>query len=533
MNGGRQGHKPPLILYVFSIVLAIAVLTPLLYLFIRTGEIEEGLLSLIMNPRTIGVLLNSAALAAVVTTLSTLIAVPLAFLTIRTDIPFRRILSTGTVLPLVIPSYVGSYAVIAALGPRGSLLQTFLERFGITQLPSIYGWPGAILTMTLFSYPYILLTVRSSLHLLDPSLEEASRTLGLNGRETFFRVTFPHLKPSIAAGSLLVAFYTLSDFGTPSLMRFNSFTRAIYIQYQTSFDRSMAAVLALMLVALATFTLLLEYLARGRARYYGTGSVAKKNIKLIHLGKWRWPALGFCLAILGLSLFLPLGVIFYWLIRGFMTGETLQPILGLAFNSLSVSFSAAAVAVAASLPVAFLSVRYPGKISHAVERASYVGFALPGIVVALSLVFFGIRFAPMLYQTTAMLIFAYVILFIPQAVGTLRSSLLQVSPRLEEASRSLGKTELGAIRSVTLPLIRPGILTGASLVFLTTMKELPATLLLAPIGFNTLATRVWSATDNAFFARAAAPSLLLIAVSTLSMFIILSQEKSKEEWVKQ
>jgi iron(III) transport system permease protein len=167
------------------------------------------------------------------------------------------------------------------------------------------------------------------------------------------------------------------------------------------------------------------------------------------------------------------------------------------------------------------------------ERGTYIGFALPGIVVALSLVFFGAKYATPLYQSKAMLVFAYVVLFVPQAVGTLRSSLLQVNPRLEEAARSMGKTTLGALQKITIPLVRPGFLTGAALVFLTTMKELPATLLLAPTGFNTLATRVWSATDNAFFARAAAPALLLVLVSTISMTIILSQEKTSEEWVKQ
>jgi iron(III) transport system permease protein len=167
------------------------------------------------------------------------------------------------------------------------------------------------------------------------------------------------------------------------------------------------------------------------------------------------------------------------------------------------------------------------------KYSTYIGFALPGIVVALSLVFFGAKYATPLYQTRAMLIFAYAVLFVPQAVGTIRSSLLQLNPRLEEAARSLGETSLGALRKITVPLVRPGLLTGAAMVFLTTMKELPATLLLSPTGFNTLATRVWSATDNAFFAQAAGPALLLILVSTISMFIILSQENTREEWVKQ
>jgi iron(III) transport system permease protein len=146
-------------------------------------------------------------------------------------------------------------------------------------------------------------------------------------------------------------------------------------------------------------------------------------------------------------------------------------------------------------------------------------------VIALSLVFFGANYATFLYQTLAMLVFAYIVRFLPQAVGSTRASLLQVSPRLEEAARSLGRTPGQALFSITLPLIKPGLLAGLALVFLTGMKELPATLLLGPTGFNTLATRIWSATEDAFFARAAGPALLLVLVSAISVWLILAQEE--------
>jgi iron(III) transport system permease protein len=524
--------KPPFALFLVSIVVALAMSIPFTYLLLRTAE-SGGVLDILFKVRTGQVFLNSAVLAITVTLLSTLVAVPIAFLTTRTDLPGRRFWSVATILPLVIPSYVGSYAIIAALGPKGSILQNLLEPIGIERLPSIYGWLGAILSLTLFSYPYILLTVRSSIHALDPALEEASRSLGHNKWDTFLHVTLPHLKPSIAAGGLLVAFYALSDFGTPSLMRFDSFTRVIYIQYQSSFDRSMAAILALSLVGLAAFLLLLEYLARGKAGYYTSRSGTKNPPKTVKLGVWVWPSLLFCSAIVVLAILMPIGVIIYWFIRGVFAGEQLNFVWEFAYNSVYVSGFASVAAVVAALPVAFLAVRYPSRLSNLLERVTYIGFALPGIVVALSLVFFGAKYATPLYQSKAMLVFAYLVLFVPLAIGTLRSSLLQVNPRLEEAARSMGESTLGALQKITIPLIRPGLLTGAALVFLTTMKELPATLLLAPTGFNTLATRVWSATDNAFFARAAAPALLLVIVSTISMSIILSQERTNEEWVKQ
>jgi iron(III) transport system permease protein len=222
---------------------------------------------------------------------------------------------------------------------------------------------------------------------------------------------------------------------------------------------------------------------------------------------------------------MPIGVVVFWLLRGIEMGEELQPVWSAAAGSVYVSALAAAVCVLFSLPVAFLQVRYPSLYSSWLGRAAYLGYALPGIVIALSLVFFGANYVPLLYQTIAMLVFGYTVRFLPQSLGTLRTGLLQISPRLEEAARSLGHSKRWTFWRVTLPLLRPGIWAGAALVFLTTIKELPVTLLLAPTGFDTLAVSIWSETTDAFYARASAPALLLVAVSALSIFIVLRQEE--------
>lgn len=509
---------------ILSTVVVTMALIPLAYLLWRTAGAGTGVVDILLDARTFRILMNSVLLAAIVTALSAVIAVPLAFFTVRTDLPGKRFWSIATALPLTVPSYVGSFIIISAIGPRGSIIQNLLMPLGIERLPSIYGLPGAVLAMTLFTYPYILLTVRSSLQNLDPALEEASRNLGYSQKETFFKVTLPHLRPSIAAGGLLVALYTLSDFGTPSLMRFDSFTRAIYIQYQSSFDRTAAAVLALMLVALALTILALEFRAMGKASYFGSSAATRRPPSVIELGKWRLPALMFTASVVGAALVFPMAVIGYWLVKASFTDEFIRGLLQLTVNSIYVSGLAAAVAVLAALPVVIYAVRYPGRFSTLLERMTYLGSGLPGIVVALSLVFFGANFATSLYQTISMLIFAYVVLFLPKAVGTIRTSMLQINPRLEEAARSLGSGSLETLQKVTLPLVRPGLVNGAALVFLTTIKELPATLILAPIGFRTLATRIWSATDDALFAEAAAMALLLILASGIFMSIILKQE---------
>ncbi|PSB10484.1 iron ABC transporter permease [filamentous cyanobacterium CCP2] len=532
---GRPTARPHFILQLVGVMTAIAILLPLVYLLIRAaGAGVEELWTLITRPRTLEITLNSIGLAITVTLLSALIAIPLAFLTVRTDLPGRRFWLIVTTLPLAIPTYVGSFALIAAFGPRGSILQLLLQPLGVERLPSIYGWFGATVAITLFTYPYLLISVRSALQGMDPALEEASRSLGHSSHSTFFRVTLPHLRPAIAAGGLLVALYTLQDFGTPALMRFDSFTRAIFLQYRSSFNRNLAAALALMLVLLVLAILALEYRARTKAKYYSRGSGSRQQQRRIPLGKWKGLALAFCIFITLISLVLPVGVIGFWLYRGMVSGGAglapFQGTLTFAFNSIYAAGLAALVSTLFALPIAILAVRFPSRFSTSLEVCSYLGFGMPGIVVALSLVYFGANYLPALYQKLPILIFAYLILFLPQSVGMVRNSLLQVSPTLEESARCLGRTSWQTIRDIVIPLVRPGIISGAMLIFLTAIKELPATLLLAPIGFRTLAIQVWLATaEDAAFSQAAAAALVILAVCTVSTLVILSQEYRQGE----
>ena len=496
-------------------------LLPLAYLVVRGLAATDEAWSLLFRLRTAQILGRSAFLVITVTTVSALLAVPLAWLTTRTDLPFRRVWAVASVLPLVIPSYVGAFLLVSALGPKG-LLQGLLDGpFGVDRLPDIYGLPGATITLSLLSYPYILLTVRGALLNMDPALEESARGLGAAPLSAFFRVTLPQLRPAIGSGSLLVALYTLSDFGAVSLLRYETFTWAIYQQYQSALDRSAAALLSLVLVALAGLILLAEAHSRGRMRYHRVGAGAQRPASAVSLGAWRWPAVGLCGAVLSAALVLPMAVLGYWLLKGLAAEEPLALLWGAARNSAYVSGLAAGVAVVCSVPVATLAVRYAGVFGSAVKSISFAVYALPGVVVALSLVFFGASFAGPLYQTTWLLTAAYVVLFLPVALGATRTSLLQVNPRLEDASRGLGKSAFQTMVAVTGPLMRPGLLTGAALVFLVTMKELPATLILGPLGFKTLATSIWSASSEAFFAQAAAPALMLVLVSSVPTALLI------------
>ncbi len=536
-SGIRAAHQrrpgpglPPMAVLLPALAVGAAMLVPLAYLLLRGAGASGEAWELLLRERTAATLGRTVLLVAIVTGFSVLISVPVAWLTARTDLPLRRMWSLLTMLPLVIPTYVGAFLFISVLGPRG-LLQGALEApFGVERLPEIYGLPGAALSLVLLSYPYVLLIVRSSLANMDPAMEETARSLGRGPVRTFMTVTVPMLRPAIAAGSLLVALYVISDFGAVSLMRYETFTWSIYQQYQGAFDRSIAAVLSLVLVAIALGVLVLEQWSRGRERYHRSGQGAPRAPSVVRLGRWRWPALAFCGALTALALALPAAVLIFWLVRGLGASETIGGLWPAARNSLYGSGLAALIAVALALPVATMSVRHPGRISRALEHVSFVGFALPGVVVALALVYFGANYARPVYQSLWLLIFAYVVLFFPIALGSVRSSLAQVSPSLEEAARSLGRSAARTTASVTVPLVRSGLAAGAALVFLVAMKELPATLILGPLGFSTLATEVWSASSEAFFARAAAPALLLILLSAVPAAALALRYGGPRRW---
>lgn len=516
------GLRPPIALVAPSLLVAALALTPLIYLVIRAAEAGPAFWQLLSRPRTLQLLVNTVLLATAVSLSSIVISIPLAWLLERTDFPAKRIWAALTVVPLAIPSLVGGYAFVAALG-SGGLVQQWLTRYGLS-VPGIYGAVGAWLVLTLLSYPYVLLPVRSSLKGLDPAGEESARSLGYSPLGVFWHVVLPNLKPAMLSGGLLVALYTLSDFAAVSLLQFDSFTRAIYVQYQASFNRSYAAVLALVLVVLTAGILIVESAIRGKKLYHRTGTGTRRKPPLVKLGPWRWPALVLVSLLVVAAVGVPIGVSALWLVRGVVHGEIVSLEVGTALNSVLISLGAAALTLLAAIPVAILAVRYPSRATALVEKAAYLGYALPGIVVALSMVFFGARYGGVLYQTVWMLLFAYLVLFIPQALGAVRSNLMLLSPNLENVARTLGYTPWRVLWRVTLPMIWPGVASGGALVFLTVMKELPATLLLSPIGFKTLTTSIWGAVSEAFYAKAAAPALVLILVSSVSLLILLREE---------
>lgn len=514
------GTRAPLPLVATAGIVVALLLLPLAYLVLRVVDGGRAL-EVLGEAATWRLVWNTLALAVGVVTATIAVGVPLAWLVTRTDLPGRRLWATAAALPLVIPSYVAAFCLLGFFGSRGLLV----DALGVERLPDVKGYWGSLAALTLATYPYVFLLTRSALQSLDPSLEEAARGLGVSSRGALVRVTAPAIRSAVGLGSLLVVLYTLSDFGVVSLMDYDTLTRAVYVQYKSLFDRAPAATLALLLVALTALALVVEYRTRQRGRLYRAGPGARRQPPLVRLGRWRIVSLAYCASVVGLCLVLPAGVLGYWLVRGVANERQLEIPWNEAANSLTASGLAAVVAVAAAIPVATIALRYPSRSSRALERLSYAGNALPGLVIALSLVFFAARYASPVYQTLGLLVFAYVVRFFPQGLSGVESALERVSPRYEEAARGLGRGPLRTAASVTIPLVRPGLVAGGALVFLSAMKELPATLLLRPIGFETLATEIWGLTQVGAYSRAALPALVLIVVSAPVLHVVSSTNR--------
>ncbi|MCY3778970.1 MAG: iron ABC transporter permease [Chloroflexi bacterium] len=514
--GNRQ------IAQILSLSVVAVVMIPVAFLFVGTvGAGQEGV-EYLLRARTFLIIGNSIALMLATTLFATLIGLPFAWLTSRSDLPARRLLLVLGLAAMVMPSYLTAVTYTEAFGPKG-ILQSLLEPLGVDRLPGIKGFAGATLTITFVTFPYIVLPVRAALLHTDRSLEEAGHSLGLNRWQVFRQVTLPQLRPALSAGILMTALYTLSDFGAVAVMHFNAFTRAIFIQTE-SFRLDKASMLGLVLIAMTLVLLFLQSRLQHNGRHYRIGIGASRELARVALGRWRYPALFFCGAVIFVGVAIPLLVLFKWLVGHTITNPIQVPLSELVSNTVSVSGVSAVVAAAAAFPLALLAIREASRFDRWLVKLAYVGNVLPGIVIALALVFYATQHMLSLYQTLPLLILGYAIRYLPFSIGATESAFAQINPRFEEAARSLGLTSRAALLRITVPLARGGILAGLALVFLNVMKELPTTLILRPIGFRTFATRIWSAYDEAFLSSIALPGLVLIVVSAFALAIILRRE---------
>jgi len=503
----------------FAAIIAIGVLLPLVYLLIRAfGASPEMLNNVVFRMRNLRLLGNTLLLTAGVLVMDALIALPLAYLSTRCKIRARQFITLLGVLPLAIPGYVMAYAILGLGGLNG----TFEVWFG-WNFPRLSGFWGSLLVLSLCTFPYLYLNLRTALLGMDQSIEEVSRSLGHDAKSTFLKVILPQLKPAFLAGSLLISLHVIGDFGTVSLMRFETFSYALYLQYIAAFDRIYAAWLALMLLGLTTAALVLEYKLLKKAIYYRLGRGAAKAKTFLKLGSWKIPAYTFVGILFLIAVVLPVSSIVHWLSQtafASVAGDLYQAFL----NSVKASAPAAVLTTLLVLPLAYIGVRYETKLSNPLERVAYLGYATPPLAFALAFVFFSLQVSTALYQSLLLLVIAYSLHFLAEGIGPVRSALYQAPPQYEEAAQSLGYSSIKSFFKVTLPLLRGGIIASAALVFLSAMKELSITFLLAPIGFDTLALNVWSYTGEAMFAEAAPFALTILLFSSLFVGLLFSKE---------
>jgi iron(III) transport system permease protein len=494
--GRGRRHMPPPLLVLTALLVAGAVLLPLAFLVLQAAQSGWGVLSpLLFRSLTATLLWNTVRLTLAVTVLCAVIGVAAAWCTERTALPFRRFWTVALVLPLAVPDFVLGYGWISFA-------------------PGVHGYRGSVLVMTLGSYPLVYLPVAAALRTADPDIEHVARVLGLGPFRTFWRVTIHQIRAAVLGGCLLVSLILLAEFGTFEILRFQTFTTEIFTEFEIGFNTPAACALSLVLVLIGLVALAGEAAVGGRAGAASRSQFSRTPSRA-GLGRAKLPVLLGLGALLGLAIGVPVGALVYWLLQG--TSSTLPPasLLSAAAATAGYSAAAAALATAAALPVAVLVERHRSLASVVLERSTYIIQALPGLVVALALVYFSVRYLPQLYQSGPELVGAYAMMFFPLALVAVRAGVSQAPVGLEEVARSLGHGRLSVLVRITLPLLGPGIAAGFSLVFLSAATELTATLVLHPTGVETLATQFWAYTTNFSYGAAAPYALALLLVAML------------------
>jgi iron(III) transport system permease protein len=491
----------PLLSAAGGLLAAAGVLLPLAFLAVQAQDSGWGALKrLLLRHSTVVLLWNSVRLTVACTLLCAVIGLGAAWLTERSDVPLRRWWSVLLVLPLGVPDFVVGFGWISI--DRG-----------------LHGYWAAVMIMTLSLYPLVYLPVAAAMRNLDASLHETARSLGLSPWRAFLRVTLRQVWPAMLGGCLLVTLGLLAEYGAFEIVQYQTFTVQIFTEFKLGFDAAAACGLSLVLVVLSIAALAAELglSNRGGARQ---GPGAPRHVARVRLGRRAPAALGALGALTGLALGVPLGALVYWMTRGSSSTLPSASILAAAGHTAAYSAAAAAIATVLAVPVCMLSLRHRNRLTVLIERLAYLPMALPGLVVALGLVAFSVRYALALYQSSLELILAYAILFLPLAVVGVRSAVIQAPPRLEEVGRSLGKRPAEVFARITLPLIAPGLGAAFALVFISSATELTATLLLRPTGVDTLATQFWTYTTNFSYGAAAPYAGLMVLISAVPALLL-------------
>ncbi len=490
-----------------ALLVSLAALLPLgfvVWIAIQSGWATIS--ALVFRPRVGELLVNTALLVLVTVPLCAALATALAWLVERSDLPGSRHWAWLAAAPLAVPAFVHSYA-------------------WITVAPGLNGLSGAVLVSVLAYFPFMYLPIAAALRRLDPGMEDTAASLGLGPWSVFFRVVLPQLRLAIWGGALLVGLHLLAEYGLFVTIQFDTFTTAIVAQFQSTFNGPAANMMAGVLVLCCFVLLGLEASTRGRERYARVGTGSARMPQTARLGRYRLVCLLLPVLTVALSLGVPLLTLLRWLVIGGSAIWNLPELLPALGQTLGLAAAGALLTTLVAVPMAWLSIRSPGRLQRVVEGSNYLVGSLPGIVVALALVTVTVRVALPLYQTVVTVLLAYVLMFLPRALVNLRAGIAQAPMELEQAARSLGRTPAQALWQVTMRLAAPGVASGVAMVFLAITNELTATLLLSPNGTQTLATAFWSHSSEIDYAAAAPYALLMVLLSLPLTWLLYLQSR--------
>ncbi len=497
----------------------------------------QGVWSHLMETVLAEYVTNSLLLAVGAATGAALLGVGSAWIVAMHRFAGRSTLEWALLLPLAMPTYVIAYVYTDLLqfpGPVQTWLRaTFEWRRGDYWFPDVRSLGGAIVVFSLVFYPYVYVLARAAFLERSGSLMEAARSMGLSARAAFFRAALPVARPAVAGGVALVMMESLAEFGAVSYFGVNTFTTGIYRAWYSFGSPVAAAQLAAALLGLIALTLLLEKLSRGRARYHETTlrrSLPPQLSPARAVGAWV-----LCLIPLTGGFLLPAALL---LRMAWSEGDAQfgAKYLELAGNSFSLALIASLAAVLLAVLLAYATRLHPGKAMSAIKRAAALGYAVPGTVIAVGALIpltaldhaliqfmrehFGVTIGLLLTGSALALVFAYIARFLAVALNAVEASMIRIRPSIDDAARSLGATRLGLLTRVHLPMLASGIASAALLVFVDVMKELPATIVLRPFNFETLATQVYVLASDERLAEAATPSLAIVAVGLIPVILL-------------
>ena len=471
---------------------------------------------------------------------STLFGMTSAWLVACFDFPGKRWLSWMLLLPFAVPAYVIAYVYTDLLEYSG-YIQTWLRAVFEWQTPRDYWFPeirslgGAIVMFSLVLYPYIYLTCRSALLEQSESLVLASRSLGASSLKTFFSVLLPIIRPALAVGLALVLMETLNDYGTVSFFAVQSLTAGLYDTWLNMGNLGGAAQIASLMVGIALLMLFLERFSRRRIKTYSGGTKKRPSSPTLLYG-WKGNlATAFCFLLVFFGFVIPAGLLSYYAYL-YLEQSWTPEFLAYARNSLTLSSLAAVILLLVGTLLAYAQRVSPTRINHAMIRLASVGYAMPGAVLAIGVIIplasldnsidsfsreqFDFSTGLILSGTIVAILYAYSTRFLTVSFGSMESGLARITPTMDQASRTLGKNTLQTLWLVHMPLLNRSILTAALIVFVDCMKELPATLILRPFNFETLATHVYQFASDELLEQSALSALLIVLVGLLPVILL-------------